>query len=197
MKTAAQYIAVPRRAAAERSNGFTLVELLAVMLIMAVLVSLVVAVGNWVREDAARSKTTTIQDIAMQAVKKFHEEVGRYPGIDEDGNVDPDLSGAMPSGPENDETTAVLLEYLQAEDSRVDFSSDDDLVTAIRVATRQTLTDLPEGAMDESNSYLLDGYEQRMHYDPEGGLGGRRPVLISAGPDGKFDTEDDILSDGG
>jgi hypothetical protein len=80
----------------------------------------------------------------------------------------------------------------------VDFASDDELCEAVRYATRDLLTNLPAGAMEDNGDYLLDGYEQRMHYDPDGGLGGRRPVLISAGADGRFDEkEDNIRSDGG
>jgi prepilin-type N-terminal cleavage/methylation domain-containing protein len=177
-------------------RGFTLIELLAVMLIMAVLISLVVAVGNWVREESARKKTGSIQDVAMQAVQAFHDEVGRYPGIDRNGDVDTDLDDDPPDEPEDDETTAVLLEYLRAE--RGDFTSDDELENAVKYATRDMLTNLPAGAMQDNGQYLLDGYKQRMHYDPVGGLGGRRPVLISAGADGRFDQkEDNIRSDGG
>lgn len=188
-----------RRNIGRGDTGFTLVELLAVMVIMAVLVSLVVAVGTYVREDAARRKTSTIQAMITQAIQEFYDEVGRYPGIDENGNVDGDLDGdlqgSVPS-PEENETTAVLVEYLRAERDL----ADDDMETAVRIAAERILADLPDDAMvigDSGDRYLMDGFEQRMHYDPEGGLGGRRPVLISAGADGKFDTEDDIRSDGG
>lgn len=201
MKTAPPYTRNTRRARAV-GQGFTLVELLAVMLIMAVIVSLVVAVGNWVREDAARRKTSTIQAVAMQAVQAFYDEVGYYPGLDEENEdiIDSDLGDDPPDNLDDNKTTNALLEYLQADDNRVDFADDDDLVAAVKATAGELLSDLPDDAIvtdDDGSRFLMDGYEQPMHYDPKGGLGGRRPVLISAGPDGEFGTEDDIRSDGG
>ncbi len=191
---AAHGAVLPRRM--RRADGVTLVELLAVMLIIGVLVSLVVAVGTWVRDEASRRHTSAIQEIAMEVIQAYYQEVGRYPGIRDDGSVDPDLTDGMPGDPDADETTAVLLEYLRADAGRVDF--DDELADIVRQTTRNRLGNLPEGSMDETGRYLLDGSGRRMHYDPEGGLGGRRPVLVSAGPSGDFDnTEDNVRSDGG
>jgi type II secretory pathway pseudopilin PulG len=41
---------------------------------------------------------------------------------------------------------------------------------------------------------LADGFRKFMDYRDSGGVGGT-PLLISAGPDGKFGTQDDIRSD--
>jgi hypothetical protein len=46
----------------------------------------------------------------------------------------------------------------------------------------------------EDRRAFADGYGKYMDYQQASGAGGT-PLLISAGPDGKFGTEDDIRSD--
>lgn len=56
------------------------------------------------------------------------------------------------------------------------------------------LKDLPEGSYGGGDEFL-DSFGRELRYLKSGGLGGK-PVVQSRGPDGAFDTDDDIFSDG-
>ena len=61
-------------------------------------------------------------------------------------------------------------------------------------ASMAKLHNLPLDAVDTSNEWFMDAYENYMDYRITGGIGGR-PVIISRGRDDTFGTEDDIRSD--
>ena len=62
-------------------------------------------------------------------------------------------------------------------------------------AAKERLEKLDPDALNTQEMKFLDGYGNAMKYERTGGLG-KRPVLISAGPDGDFDKDaDNIRSD--
>ncbi len=63
--------AAPRR---RRGDGFTLIELLVVMFIMALIVALIVNVGRYVTDSAAKKETQAAMAIVIRAIQAYQEE---------------------------------------------------------------------------------------------------------------------------
>ncbi len=76
-----------RSADPTRRGGFTLTEMMAVMLIMTVLVLLVVGVSRYIQVKAARQETEANQAIIKRALQAFYEDTKSYPpdSYDDDG----------------------------------------------------------------------------------------------------------------
>ena len=64
---------------AVRSSGFTLVELLAVMLILAILMTLVVGASRLIFSDVYVNETKSSMQIIMAAITEYREVAGKYP----------------------------------------------------------------------------------------------------------------------
>jgi len=64
---------------AVRSGGFTLVELLAVMLILAILMTLVVGASRLIFADVYVKETKNNMAIIMSAIKEYRNATGNYP----------------------------------------------------------------------------------------------------------------------
>ena len=134
-----------------QDRGFTLVEMLIVVVIIGILVTVVVGVSRMVIARAANEKTRMYMQTIMLAIDAYHEATGNYPA---EGNLYQQLI-AVP-------------------------------------AAKKRLSALPDDAVKDN--VFVDGFEKHMYYFRTGGIGGL-PVLISAGADRTFDTEDDIRSD--
>ena len=61
--------------------GFTLVELLAVILIIGILVAIVINVSNRAMRKAAEQRTKTTMRVIMSALEIYREEFGVYPSF--------------------------------------------------------------------------------------------------------------------
>lgn len=169
--------------ASPRPNAFTLIELLVAIFIIAILISLVVAVAGYVYDEAARKQTQSIQNLTMRAVEAYYELIEEYP-------ADPnDLTGT----PDPNAVVMMLLNQLQARILTTDSTQLENLKKRIKKATGPLLLELPSDALDLNNDTIRDAFGNPMEYYRTGGLGGR-PVLVSAGPDGLFLTDDDIRS---
>jgi len=154
-------------------GGFTLIELLVVIFILGILVTLVVGVAQYVYTKAARKQTQATQAIVMSAIEAYHDICE---GADE--------GETYPSG-----DIAEMLECLKGEKAL----ANDAQKARIKRDCAEILLKLPVDAYSAENpSEIRDGFGKNMRYEQEGGLAGR-PVLISAGPDGNFDTEDDNI----
>ncbi|MDP6546032.1 MAG: type II secretion system protein [Phycisphaerae bacterium] len=64
---------------AVRSSGFTLVELLAVMLILAILMGLVIGASRLLFADVYAKETKNTMAVVMSAITEYHKVTGNYP----------------------------------------------------------------------------------------------------------------------
>lgn len=73
--------AMPERycSAKHEQAGFTLTEMLAVILILVILVALVVGVSIYIQTEAAKKETLAYQTIIREAVQKYYESTGQWP----------------------------------------------------------------------------------------------------------------------
>ncbi len=191
-----------RRTASRDSRAFTLIELLVVIGILSVLASLITGVTVYVMDKANREQTLTNQLVIINAVDRYYEIMGEYPP---DGSDAASLAklAVLDNPPVAADSGAILLRFLTT--GSIDTAAIDagtintpfarrlrPRVAKIQKSSAAVLLELPEGAMDPGG--FMDAYGNYMTYDMDGGLGGT-PVVISAGPDTTFNTEDDIRSD--
>jgi prepilin-type N-terminal cleavage/methylation domain-containing protein len=161
-----------------RRGGFTLVELLLVMFIMAVLVTLVVGVGAYIIEEGKKQKTLERQRLLMAAVEAYFTVMNYYP---------PDREDPCSSNYDPNKSMKVLLAAL-------DGVNCDEFAEAVREKTKPFL--------DEITDPNTDGFGKPMRYYARRGIAGK-PFFISSGPDENFGDldekkrEDNIRSDTG
>jgi prepilin-type N-terminal cleavage/methylation domain-containing protein len=98
-------------------DGFTLVELLVVMFIMAVIVALIVGVGRYVTDSAAKKETQATQAIVMRAIQAYQETNpdGEYPQVN-DPNETKDLVEKLHN---NEKASAILDEVTTLEKGKI------------------------------------------------------------------------------
>lgn len=169
-----------------RDRGFTLVEMLIVVVIIGILVTVVVGVSKMVIARAAGEKTRTYMQTITLAINAYHEAAGDYPPEEAD----------IPAVPEE------WYPRMRPEEKRqrmwAAFCRNKKLYQQLIAvpSAQKRLAALPEDAVSSiyGENIFVDGFETYMDYFRTGGIGGL-PVLISAGPDRTFDTEDDIRSD--
>ena len=61
-------------------RAFTMVELLVVLLILAILLGLVVGISRYIMSESARKQTEAIQLVVMNAIERYRDVKGSYPG---------------------------------------------------------------------------------------------------------------------
>ena len=188
-----------RRRRPGRDRAFTLIELLVVLLIISILVALAVNIGRYVYDRANRTETRTTLEIVVDAMEAFRDEYGVCP---------PDVDGDSLAGGERlarcltglmdeDDLNALLADreaYMieTGNPLRPIHTADlDDENLVIKREVTPKLNTLPQEAFQDGR--FRDAWGNAIGYDL--GLGGI-PVPVSPGPDGEFDTEDDITSDG-
>ncbi len=161
-------------------RGFTLVEMLVVIGIIAVLVTIVVGVSQIVISRASVERTKVNMQVIHQAIEAFRDaNDGNYP-------TEETIFPATPAGWTDDDWEAY---------KRGNKLYDD--LTLVPQA-RAHIASLGERAIMniENNDCFVDGFKKYMDYRIDEGVGGT-PVVISAGADGDFDTpKDNIRSDG-
>ena len=171
-------------------GAFTLIEIIVVISIIAMLTTLTIGMSKYLSTRSGVQKTQGIQIVFMHALDAFIEEGGEEENSDLFTPPSPvwlslttPFKSNDPDDPNYHKPDYVgikkILELLMSTPAAV-----------------EKLRSLPEGALkgDAADKVIIDGFDQGMAYDHNGGLGGR-PVLISAGPDRKFRTDDDIHSD--
>ena len=104
-----------------RRNGFTLIEILVVIAIIAVLAGILLAALSGVQQAAKKTKTTTLMQSFARACDEFALDHGRYPGLLPDSVIDGTqisttqnallelMGGARVMGPQS--TTPTIEEY--------------------------------------------------------------------------------------
>jgi prepilin-type N-terminal cleavage/methylation domain-containing protein len=184
-------------------KGFTLIEIMVVILILAVLVALVVGISKTVSIEVARRRTVAIQGQLLAAIRAYTDAHNNTPPSDSLST--PPATPPATSGYGSTDPSMWAAQYRIA---------DLYLQLAGEPASAKVLSSLPPEAVytptlpfrqSDVNKgkfkLFRDGFDNDMDYRLSG-LGGR-PVIISAGPDGHFGVvggvdydADNIQSDG-
>jgi prepilin-type N-terminal cleavage/methylation domain-containing protein len=166
--------------------GFTLIELMVVIFIIGIMVALVVGVGKYVFDEAARKETRATLALVQAAVDDFREITGDYPADSE------------PASTCDDNSAALLVWWFQcngvAQAATIPPLTDAQARQVQAKCRDDCLLKLPGDALDATGQTIQDAWGTSLTYDADGGFGGKA-VVISAGPDVTSDTDDDIRSD--
>ena len=142
-----------------REHGFTLIEVLIVVSIIAVLASMITTGLIYARSRAASAKTQSQIGQISNALKRFYSDEGFYPGsnVDPDDNAFPTVFDALlgerrPRGPGG--RNAPYLDGVKEADL-VTYDEDTETYRAIT----------PDERYDkEVKKYLIDGYAMPFFY---------------------------------
>ena len=162
-----------------QGRGFTLIEMIIVVMVIAILVGVVIGVSKMIAARAANEKTRMYMETISLAIETYYESTKDYPYQETD----------IPETPDDWRWTS--------RDWHAFMRNKKLYQQLIAVPSAQKrLAALPEDAVRNiyGENVFIDGFEMFLDYFRSGGVGGS-PVLISAGPDRTFDTEDDIRSD--
>jgi len=118
------------------------------------------------KDKLRAERTRRTQGLLLQAIRAHYEYANSWPAQEPETWGDED--GAR-------ETGRNLLVALRAND-----------------AAKQVLHKLSNEALPADGDAVLDAYGNPMGYRQTGALGGG-PLIVSAGPDGRFDTEEDNI----
>ena len=164
----------------ERLNrpGFTLIELMIVIFILAVLVAIVVSVSGYVTRNANEKETAATQALLINAIQAWRDK-----------NTDKTTNNGYPANPSVTPPVPSLINQLTVVNTNPPI-----ITEAMTKAATEILLKLPKEAWPTPNSEVLDAWGRPMQYLSAGGLGGT-PVIISRGPDGTLGNDDDIRSD--
>jgi prepilin-type N-terminal cleavage/methylation domain-containing protein len=180
-----------------RRRGFTLIEILVVILILSVLVSLVVGVAKTVRIEVARRRTQSIQDQLVAAIHAYMETHNGAPPSDKLTSPIPAYSsgyGANGGGDPN-----LWAAQVRNADLYAQLISEPACLKFIQNLPPEAVYSptLPFRGKTGVYKVFRDGFDTDMDYRLTGA--GGSAVLISAGPDGHFGgpyDSDNIYSDG-
>ncbi len=172
--------------------GFTMVELLVVLLILSTLAAMVIGVGHLLAQKQDRVLTQSNQKIILAAISKYADrrggEVPANPA-DPGAGTYVDVAVSRPTGFTDSKWEVFArssLLYLKLE-------GDAECMRIIDQLPRGTVV---RGVLGEPAAFV-DAYGNYMDYLENGAFGG--PLLISGGPDGYIGGEfgaDDIRSTG-
>jgi len=143
-----------------RRGAFTLIELLAVMLILGVLLALIVSITPYIQNEAAVRKTKARLKIVGSALDVYFDAEGKYP--DDRDPEEPVPPRMVPEPP------LYIVQLMN--------------ILANHPKTRDIVGALPKDAWAGKDHSLLDGWGMPVQYSWTGGMG-NKPLLISGGPD--------------
>jgi prepilin-type N-terminal cleavage/methylation domain-containing protein len=161
-------------------RAFTLIEMMAVIGILAILVALISGAASYVFRESSESETRASMGVIMLAVDAYYDIYEADPSINK---ANPAMPNAYP--PKGD----LWVSYLVGDKAAIAYKS------RIKSATGPILLKLNNSAFrqDDGGTWrVYDGFDKPMEFDPSGGIGGR-PVIISAGADNDFSTKSDNL----
>jgi len=152
-------------AAARPRQGFTLIEMMAVIVIIAILAALIVSVGLYLRHDSGNKTTMATMDVLSTAIEAYQADKGFLPDEDRDGKV-----------------SAAVTEIDAARERSKSLRRE--LELANLKCCDERVANLPQEALGSDGTFV-DGFGNPIDYRMNKGMGGAS-MLISAGPDGKF-----------
>ena len=174
------------RSAHRKHRAFTLVEMLAVIFVIAILVTIVVGVSNMVIRRSRIEQTRVTMSVIMTALDKYNEVKHGYPPEATDFSDKPTSGWSDPDWQACCRGAKVYADLLAVPECQARLTSlDKNCIKTFNGKTTFKLT-------------FTDGFEKYMDYRQPGGNGGAggMPLLESAGPDGDFTaTADNIRSD--
>lgn len=170
-----------------RLRAFTLIEMLAVIAILGILLTMIIGVSGYIKNRAKEKQTETTLKIVSEAVAYYQDNTGNLPRRY-------DSTGTLTVIADNDSTG---LMYVLANSTYTK-----DLIAKL---PKSAWGDEPDNvAIYDSNGsavsspgqcfLLVDAFGNEIHWYADQGRGGSF-VLVSAGPDGNLNTDDDIRSD--
>ncbi len=168
-------------------TAFTLVEMLAVIGILAILIMLVVGVSGRISANAKRTETLNTMQIVRAALDRYFDEYGKYPA--EDCSPLPQYG-----------STPLFFDRVLAKETNKTSNMLKTLMTCGNSTIKDMLSQLPENTLKRgagASWELHDAYvtkpitnmdePQIWYFYTEGSA---TPVLISAGEDGLFGIAD-------
>ncbi len=165
--------------ATKLSRGFTLVEMLVAVFVIAVLISVVVGVSGIVVRRSAVDHTRESMRIIGLAMKAYKESTGRYP-------AEATELGDAPAGWADRDWQA----YMRSKGLYDKLMANTPAQEVLRALPPDSVAS-PQGG----NKTFVDGFGKYMDYFRDKGARGF-PLLLSAGLDGGFDRqEDNVRSD--
>ena len=180
--------------------GVTFLELLVAVAVLAILVSIVVGVSSYVDRSGQVKLTEEAIGTVVSALEEYHDYYGKFPFEADAGYVESDLindlSADSITGDHNDlcASSEALYYFLhktpvsrkiinELSDRLIAGKGDDGL--ALEIVIDPDVLPLMR-FIDSWKMPLRYTYEQDDNF----------PLIVSAGPDRKFDTRDDIKSTG-
>jgi len=175
--------------ACKPSNGFTLVELMVVIAIMAILATIGVTSFAFVQERQNKEKARVQIALLSNAIEEYKRDMGEYPGTDDDtvasGEVSEQLYNALfkdgfdytdPDTPPTPWTKATKI-YIKELDPRT---------------SKVGWVEPSKNAVPDPDLKILDPWGNEYLYRK--GTNAENPDfdLWSSGKDGESDTKDDI-----
>lgn len=175
-------------------RGFTLVELLIVMLILAILLALTFSGVSYALKSGYEKKTIVQLGAIKAALESFHADHGAYP-LSKDPEEGSKILYAALSGDTNSDGE------IDASDVELDWFENGSYDAATARKARSYLDELINAdgnqgwiEKDGNDIYLVDGFQNRIQYlaDPNSNEMQNAPDhydLWSFGTDDQFDTE--------
>lgn len=189
---------------ARKKIGFSTVEILAVVGILAILLAVVMGVSKKMKQQANEQLTASMIDVIVTALEQYYAFWDGFVVITSDSEAIGFLNsiGTVPSGThENEKSKYASSEVLYYNLSRtpnckriIDTISDT-LITNRDVDGAVRLITIPPGSEEEDETDLIrfiDPWGNAIRY--RYATGDSFPVIDSAGADGKFTTTGDNVS---
>lgn len=158
-----------------RNGGFTLIEILAVLSLMAILVVVVVGAGQLAKDKATKGRAESAIKRVQMGLEDFRAEFGEYPVTDETYEMVNIVYAEAIEFPENEER--IFVEFQEGE--LVENPDDARNINLWRDpwGTEYLYLHPDHKDVDEDDVHNPDSYD-----------------LSSAGPDRKHGTDDDITN---
>ncbi len=102
----------PRVAMSEGNRGFTLVELMVVVIIMAMLAAIVLGISGYASRKSAESRARADLENIRTALEEYRMDEGRYPGTISSGNNPLNFTPMSDGRGEPDPRFASLTNYV-------------------------------------------------------------------------------------